>query len=55
MWMYELRRAGQTLLEDRGAYRTENEAKNAGKRAKQWIEEFSDPRREKLTIVTKPV
>jgi len=53
MWMYELRRSDQTLVDQRGAYRSEHEARSAGERARIWIEEVRYPR-ERLTVVIRP-
>lgn len=53
LWMYELRRADRTLVDQRGAYRSEREARNAGERARLWIEEARYPR-EKLDVIVRP-
>jgi len=53
LWQHEPRRADRTLADQRGGYRTEQEAKNASERAKLWFKEARHPY-EMLTVITKP-
>jgi len=52
MWLYQLQRANGTVADERDQYPTERDARIAGERAKQWIEEAHYPY-EELTVITK--
>ncbi len=53
MWRYEVVGASGKVFDERGGYRSEREAKDAGERAKCYYEWFDDPGRENLTVLVK--